>query len=92
MKKEDMKMFVDRLNAAMPSGVECPMCHGHEFSVVDGLFPNAIQQTLNNIQIGGPSIPCVAFICTRCGFMSQHAIGVLNPDYLRPGCNMGKKE
>lgn len=91
MKTEDLSRFVDRLNHAMP-GLECPMCHGHEFTVVDGLFPNAIQQSLNSIQIGGPSIPCVAFICNHCGFLSQHAIGILDPQFLRPQKEEGKKE
>ena len=83
MKKEDLSKLVNKLNLSMPAGVECPMCHGRDFEVVDGVFTNSIQQSLNNFQIGGPSVPCVAFVCTQCGFLSQHAIGVLAPEILR---------
>jgi hypothetical protein len=82
MKKEDLSKLVNKLNSSMPAGVECPMCHGRDFEVVDGVFTNSIQQSLNNFQIGGPSVPCVAFVCTHCGFLSQHAIGILSPDLL----------
>lgn len=90
MKTEDLQKLVDRLNGVMPNGVECPMCHGHQFTVVDGMFPNAIQRSLDSIQIGGPSIPCIAIICTRCGFMSQHAMGVLEPESIKNKQSGGK--
>lgn len=91
MKTEELSRFVDRLNQVIP-GLECPMCHSHDFTVVDGLFPNTIQNSLNSIQIGGPAIPCVAIICRHCGFLSQHALGVIDPQFLHPQKGEDNKE
>jgi hypothetical protein len=57
----------------------CPMCTNNQFTIADGYFANAIQSsvTSSNVVIGGPSIPTIAVICTRCGFVSQHALGAL---------------
>ena len=54
------------------------MCHNKTFQLVEGFITTPVQPDLNGIQIGGPAIPGVAIICTRCGFISQHAIGVIN--------------
>ena len=79
MKKEDLAVCVDNLNKILAAGAHCPMCNGREFTVVDGMFQNTIQQSFRNFNLGGPSVPCVAIVCSGCGFVSQHAIGVLNP-------------
>lgn len=64
----------------------CPMCGNNNFVVSDGYFNNTMQSELKGMIIGGPSIPTIPIICTNCGFISQHALGVLN---LLPG---GKDE
>lgn len=55
----------------------CPMCKNNGFSVVDGVFVNGLQAAPGALVIGGPAIPTAVLICTRCGFVSQHALGVL---------------
>lgn len=56
----------------------CPRCGNASFALIDGYFNQSIQPQLNGgIVIGGPSIPSVAVICNRCGFISQHAAGAL---------------
>lgn len=76
------QVATDRLKRILESKgiVRCPMCGGNHFQVVDGYFSNFIQNGLNGFALGGPSVPSVMIICAECGFMSQHAIGVLDPE------------
>jgi RNase P subunit RPR2 len=55
----------------------CPMCHQDNFIIADGYFNNVIQDNLDGLVLGGPTIPTVSIICANCGFVSQHALGVL---------------
>ena len=36
-----------------------------------------LKDNLNNYVLGGPSIPSIAIVCSKCGFISSHALGVL---------------
>lgn len=55
----------------------CPRCGNQHFALADGYFTQPIQKDITGIVIGGPNIPSVVVICTRCGFISQHALGSL---------------
>lgn len=55
----------------------CPRCGNQNFTLLDGFFNQSLQTELGNIVLGGPSIPSVVVVCTRCGFVSQHALGAL---------------
>ena len=55
----------------------CPRCGNGSFTLLDGYLNQTIQQDLIGITIGGPSIPSVVVACNRCGYLSQHALGVL---------------
>ncbi len=55
----------------------CPMCGHPHFTIADAYLRNDLQADLTSVNLGGPSIPTVAVICNNCGFISQHAIGVL---------------
>jgi hypothetical protein len=55
----------------------CPRCGGQSFQLLDGYFNQLISADLGSFQIGGPSIPSVVVACKQCGFLSQHALGVL---------------
>lgn len=55
----------------------CPRCRNQSFTLVDGYFNQPIQTELGGLIIGGPSIPSIVVVCTQCGYMSQHALGVL---------------
>jgi len=57
---------------------KCPMCAGPSFEIADGYFNNQLQNNLSSITIGGPSIPTIGIVCTRCGFLSQHALGIVD--------------
>jgi len=55
----------------------CPRCNNKQFTLVGGYFNHPIQFGLKGIAIGGPSIPSVVAVCTKCGFLSQHALGII---------------
>ena len=57
--------------------IACPMCGHAQFTIADAYVRNDLQSDIKNVTLGGPSIPAVAIICNNCGFISQHAIGVL---------------
>jgi ribosomal protein S27AE len=55
----------------------CPMCGNTHFVLADGYFNHPIQTSLGGLVLGGPSVPTIAVFCSRCGFVSQHALGAL---------------
>lgn len=55
----------------------CPRCGNNEFNLIDGYFNQSIQFELTGLSIGGPSIPSIIVVCSKCGYMSQHAMGSL---------------
>jgi ribosomal protein S27AE len=65
---------LEKAGARLP----CPRCGNTQFSLLDGYINNPIQSNLSGIFIGGPSIPAVVVACTKCGYLSQHALGALN--------------
>ena len=70
----------DRIGAELVGrGVNqpCPRCAARSFSVAEGYFTNALQQDLGTVMIGGVSIPTAVVVCTNCGYLMQHALGVL---------------
>lgn len=76
--QEEKQKLVEKLNERFRNGgLSCPMCHHRQFTVADGYTNNILQDNFNGLVIGGPSIPAIPIICTNCGFISMHAIGVL---------------
>lgn len=67
------------INKLQEKGVKatCPMCGNKNFILADGYFNNPLQLDFQSIYIGGPSIPSIATVCSNCGFISQHSLGVL---------------
>jgi hypothetical protein len=74
---EEKKKITEKLNERI-KGLTCPMCKNHKFIIADGYFNNGLQTDFSSLSIGGPSIPTISIICDNCGFVSQHALGVLN--------------
>jgi hypothetical protein len=78
LSQEEKNRIAERLNQRFAEhGVKCPMCGNNSFSLADGYFSNVIQDNLNGLVIGGPSIPAIPIICNKCGFISMHALGTL---------------
>jgi len=55
----------------------CPRCGNNNFTLLDGYFNQTIQPEANGIVIGGPSILSVVVACNQCGYLIQHALGIL---------------
>ena len=58
--------------------VVCPMCHNKNFAIADGYFHNYLQSNMDGFNFDKPVIPTASIVCLECGFVSQHALGVLN--------------
>lgn len=70
----------EALKKILGAKVKCPMCGNGRFNVLEGYIRNDVQQELAGFVLGGGSIPAVAIVCTRCGFISQHAVGIVHPE------------
>jgi hypothetical protein len=77
MSPEQKQKIADALNLRKANH-PCPRCGNNNFTLLDGYFSQPIQQDLKGIVLGGPSIPSAVVVCNQCGYMSQHALGVLN--------------
>lgn len=64
---------LERVGAKAP----CPRCGNGQFTLLEGYFNQTVQNELAGMVLGGPSVPSVVVVCTRCGYLSQHALGVL---------------
>jgi len=55
----------------------CPRCGNDSFFLYDYIFnaKSKLRSALADIE--EPKIPSIIVVCERCGFISQHAIGVL---------------
>lgn len=75
---QEKERIITALRTHGVSHIKCPICNNEtSFSVVDGYFAHSLQGDFNNIVLGGQSVPTIGIICSRCGFISQHAIGIL---------------
>ena len=54
----------------------CVRCGNTEFSLPDGLSTVSLSDG-KSITLGGPGIPVALLICSRCGAIYFHAVGVL---------------
>lgn len=88
--QEDKQKIIIELNEKFGStGAKCPMCGNTHFIIADGYFNTTLQDDLKGIELGTPSIPSISIICSNCGFMSQHALGILG---LLPRQDSNEKE
>jgi hypothetical protein len=77
MNENDYKKIVKILNEERHVNLPCPRCNNKHFTLVNGYFTHTLQSTQNELKIGGTTIPTVITVCSNCGFISQHAVGVL---------------
>lgn len=55
----------------------CHRCGGNDFTIADGYSMIGLQDSTKGIMLGGKSIPAINVICTHCGAITSHALGVL---------------
>ena len=61
---------------------ECPMCGNLDWTILDGYVHMTVRDKIGNNQFNGAGlssgfIPLVGLVCEKCGYFSQHAVGVL---------------
>ncbi len=57
----------------------CPRCSSINFEVV-GKTALPLNDNPQAIVIGGPTVPAALLACSDCGFITLHALGILNND------------
>ena len=79
MEKLSQEKKKEIINALKERNVNspCPRCGNTSFTLLDGYFNQTIQGGLKGLALGGPSIPSIVTVCSKCGFLSQHALGTL---------------
>jgi ribosomal protein S27AE len=82
-KKDEIIKALEARGANRP----CPRCGTNAFVLVGGYFQHTLQFELSGLQLGGTTIPTVAVVCSKCGYLAEHAVGGLG---LLPGTG-GKK-
>jgi predicted Zn-ribbon and HTH transcriptional regulator len=71
---------VERVSAALRERVEtlrCPMCTREQMVMAPWFFKHQVALHLEKAVVGGPTVPVAPLVCTHCGFMSQHSLGIL---------------
>src|ERR1019366_5929354 len=76
LSEEQRQRIVKKLSDVKANN-PCPRCNNSTFTLVDGFFSNVIQSNLSTMQLSGQNIPVAAVICTNCGYVAMHALGVL---------------
>lgn len=54
----------------------CPRCGNVHFEILGETY-FSLQDNPNTFRVGGPSIPAVIIVCSKCGFITFHAQGPL---------------
>ena len=58
--------------------VKCPMCKNEKFTILDGYVIDFLEDSIQSRMMERKvSIPTIMMVCTKCGFISQHALGSL---------------
>jgi ribosomal protein S27AE len=55
----------------------CPRCGNDVFAILDGYINHFVQTRPGDVIIGGPSVPTAVVVCTKCGWLAEHALGGL---------------
>ena len=74
---EEIKLKIQKTLEERGAMLPCPRCGNNRFILADGLIVPPIQTGLSNFILGGSTIPSAAVVCSRCGYLSLHAIGIL---------------
>ena len=81
--KRQIANELEKRGATLP----CPRCGNRSFILLDGYFIQPVSTEIGALVLGGPTVPTVVTGCTNCGYLSQHALGVLG---LLPSREEGK--
>lgn len=77
MTDKEKEIIEGKIKVILPN-LECPMCHNKRFTILDRYIVSSVQDDYRVSKgVMHNSIPALALVCTRCGFISQHSLGVL---------------
>lgn len=71
-KQEVKEIIINKVH-----NLTCPMCKKQNFMVADGYFINGLHTKASIMDWNGQAIPTIGIICENCGFVSQHALGII---------------
>lgn len=75
--KQNIIELLQKRGAKQP----CPRCRNKNFGLIDGYFNQSIQKSIpasiTDTINEAPFISYIVVVCTRCGYLSQHALSVL---------------
>jgi hypothetical protein len=54
----------------------CPRCNNSKFALIEGYLDNRILKTATTM-FSTSTVPSIVIVCCNCGYLSQHAYGVL---------------
>lgn len=55
----------------------CPVCGNNGFILAEGYTQDTLQDQLNGLVIGGPSVPVIIVVCSHCGNVIRFSLGIL---------------
>jgi hypothetical protein len=67
--EQSVSNLLSQRGATLP----CPRCGDNNWNVLDAYISHPLTQEVEKVTIGGPILPTVGIICTRCGFLAEHA-------------------
>ena len=77
MTDKEKKIIEKKLIEILPNP-ECPMCHNRQFTILDRYMVSPVQEDFRvSTGVTPKTVPALTIVCTRCGFMSQHSLGIL---------------
>jgi len=89
MAKLTQKQVFEKLQAKGARAV-CEVCGQNKWTVPDldgaaGIVALSMQTTVSSgsVILGGESIPAVMNVCTNCGNVRFHAVGIIAPEVMR---------
>ncbi|HLX26508.1 MAG TPA: hypothetical protein VKR05_05900 [Candidatus Cybelea sp.] len=74
---QQISKIIAVLNERGVGGTACPRCGNSGFNFEPGLAQIVLHPSSSSAPFGGPTLPCAVTSCTKCGFISMHAIGAL---------------
>lgn len=55
----------------------CPRCGNDKWTLLQSYFNHPLQDKNTGFTLTPTVVPCAVLYCTKCGFISQHALGIL---------------
>lgn len=74
---EEIKIKIAEALEKSGLNLPCPRCGNEDFFIADGYIVHILQENSFKHSLEGAGLICVAVICQKCGFISEHSLGTL---------------